>query len=66
MSDSLTGVYPGTFDPVTNGHMDIVSRAATVVDRLIIGVAANAGKNPLFTLEERMAMMKGEVASMFS
>ncbi len=64
MSDSLTGVYPGTFDPVTNGHLDIVSRAATVVDRLIIGVAANVGKDPLFTLEERLAMMKGEVSGL--
>ncbi len=61
MSDTLTGVYPGTFDPVTNGHLDIVARAATVVDRLVIGVAANAGKDPLFSLAERLAMMEGEV-----
>lgn len=64
MSDSLTGVYPGTFDPVTNGHLDIVSRAAGVVDRLIIAVAANAGKDPLFTLEERLAMMEAEVSTL--
>ena len=64
MSDTLTGVYPGTFDPVTNGHMDIVARAATVVGRLIVGVASNAGKDPLFSLEQRVALMEGEVSAL--
>jgi len=57
-----TGVYPGTFDPPTNGHMDIISRATRVVDKLIVGVAVNAGKEPLFTLDERVAMVEAELA----
>ena len=61
---SHTGVYPGTFDPVTNGHMDIISRATRVVDQLIIGVAINAGKGPLFTLDERVSMVKHEMAQL--
>ena len=56
------GLYPGTFDPVTNGHLDIVSRAARVVDHLIVAVAVNAGKGPLFTLDERVAMAEEEMA----
>ena len=56
-----TGVYPGTFDPVTNGHMDIISRATRVVDRLIVAVAVNADKEPLFTLEERVAMVEADI-----
>ncbi len=56
-----TGVYPGTFDPVTNGHMDIISRAARVVDALIVGVAINAGKGPLFSLDERVEMVSEEI-----
>lgn len=60
------GVYPGTFDPVTNGHMDIILRAAGIVDRLIVAVAVNAGKGPLFELEERVALLKGEIAAMNS
>ncbi len=52
-----TGIYPGTFDPVTNGHMDIIFRATRVVDQLVIGVAINAGKIPLFTLDERVEMV---------
>ena len=60
MSDR-TGIYPGTFDPVTNGHMDIIKRAAFVVDRLIVGVAINAGKGPLFSLDERVEMVAGEI-----
>ena len=59
-----TGIYPGTFDPVTNGHMDIIARATRVVDKLIIGVAINAGKGPLFFLEERVAMVENEVAAL--
>ncbi|MDA1089532.1 MAG: pantetheine-phosphate adenylyltransferase [Proteobacteria bacterium] len=64
MSEPLIGVYPGTFDPVTNGHMDIVARAAKVVDRLIVGVASNAGKDPLFSVEERIAMMETEISAL--
>lgn len=54
------GLYPGTFDPVTLGHLDIISRATVLVDRLVIGVAINKDKSPLFTLEERLAMMEAE------
>ena len=53
-----TGLYPGTFDPITNGHIDIIERAATLVDRLVVGVAINRDKGPLFTLEERVAMVE--------
>jgi len=56
------GLYPGTFDPVTHGHMDIIRRASTLVDRLVIGVAINRDKGPLFTLEERVAMIELETA----
>lgn len=58
----LVGLYPGTFDPITNGHLDIVTRAAKCVDRLIVAVAVNAGKGPLFSLEERVELVKAEVA----
>ncbi|MBL4613617.1 MAG: pantetheine-phosphate adenylyltransferase [Magnetovibrio sp.] len=58
-----TGVYPGTFDPPTNGHMDIIARATRVVDKLIVAVAVNAGKAPLFTLDERVEMVESELAS---
>lgn len=58
-----TGLYPGTFDPVTLGHLDIISRATRLVDRLVIGVAINRDKGPLFTLEERVAMIEAECAS---
>lgn len=54
------GLYPGTFDPVTHGHTDIIRRSCTLVDRLVIGVAINRDKGPLFTLEERVAMIKAE------
>jgi len=53
-------VYPGTFDPVTNGHLDIITRAARIVDRLVIGVARNIGKGPLFPLDERVALVQAE------
>ena len=56
------GLYPGTFDPVTLGHLDIVERAAALVDRLVIGVAINRDKGPLFSLEERVAMLEAECA----
>jgi pantetheine-phosphate adenylyltransferase len=54
------GLYPGTFDPVTNGHLDIISRAARLLDRLVIGVARNIGKSPLFPLEERVELVRHE------
>ncbi len=55
------GVYPGTFDPLTLGHMDIIRRGAKLVDKLIIGVATNPSKSPMFTLEERKAQVRLEV-----
>ena len=61
-SSERVGVYPGTFDPITLGHSDIIRRGAKLVDRLIIGVTTNPSKNPLFTPEERMAMVNREVA----
>ena len=54
------GLYPGTFDPVTNGHIDVIGRAARLVDRLVVGVAINAGKGPLFPLEERVELVRAE------
>ena len=56
------GLYPGTFDPVTNGHIDVIGRAARLVDRLVVGVAINAGKGPLFPLEERVELVRAETA----
>jgi len=56
------GLYPGTFDPPTNGHVDIIARAATLVDRLVIGVAINQDKGPLFSLEERVDMVQEQCA----
>lgn len=58
------GLYPGTFDPLTLGHMDIISRASALVDRLVIGVAINRDKGPLFSLEERVAMIEAECADL--
>ena len=55
------GVYPGTFDPITLGHMDIIRRGAKLVDRLIIGVTTNPSKSPMFSIEERLAMVRREV-----
>lgn len=56
------GLYPGTFDPVTLGHLDIIRRAPALVDRLVIGVAVNRDKGPLFSLEDRVAMLETETA----
>lgn len=56
-----TGVYPGTFDPITLGHMDIIRRGAKLVDRLVIGVTTNIAKSPLFTDDERIAIVRREV-----
>jgi pantetheine-phosphate adenylyltransferase len=58
------GLYPGTFDPVTLGHVDIIRRACVLVDRLVIGVAINRDKGPLFSLEERVAMIETECATL--
>ncbi len=55
-----TGLYPGTFDPATNGHLDIIGRAVKLVDKLVIGVAINAAKGPLFSLEERVEIVREE------
>ena len=57
-----TALYPGTFDPITNGHLDIIGRAVKLVDKLVIGVAINEAKKPLFSLEERVEMVRDEVA----
>ena len=58
------GIYPGTYDPITKGHLHIIERASKLVDKLIIGVAENPGKNPLFSLEERLAMVKADIGTM--
>jgi len=63
MAQARIGVYPGTFDPITNGHMDVITRALRVVDRLVVGVAVNAGKGPLFDVEERKAIVAEELAA---
>lgn len=57
-----TGIYPGSFDPITLGHIDIIRRGAKLVDRLVIGVAINPSKSPMFSLDERMAIVQREVA----
>jgi pantetheine-phosphate adenylyltransferase len=57
-----TALYPGTFDPLTNGHIDIIGRAVKLVDHLVIGVAINEAKHPLFSLDERVDMVREEVA----
>jgi pantetheine-phosphate adenylyltransferase len=56
-----TAIYPGSFDPVTNGHLDLVQRAAKLFDRVIVAVAVNDGKKPLFTLAERMEMVRASL-----
>jgi pantetheine-phosphate adenylyltransferase len=58
------GVYPGTFDPITLGHMDIIRRGAKLVDKLVIGVTTNASKSPMFSLDERLAMVRRETTGM--
>jgi pantetheine-phosphate adenylyltransferase len=57
------GLYPGTFDPVTNGHIDVIARAARLLDKLVVGVAINTGKGPMFTLDERVELVQAEIAS---
>jgi pantetheine-phosphate adenylyltransferase len=58
---SRIGLYPGTFDPITNGHIDVIARAARLLDKLVVGVAINTGKGPLFTLDERVDMVRAEI-----
>jgi len=60
------GLYPGTFDPVTNGHIDIISRSSRLMDKLVIGVAINTGKGPLFSVEERVELVQAEVREIAS
>ena len=57
-------IYPGSFDPVTNGHLDIIQRGAELVDRLVVSVAVNAGKEPMFDIEERLELLRGQVAAL--
>ena len=64
MSQPRIGIYPGTFDPITNGHADIIRRALHVVDRLVIGVARNDAKGPLFSTDERVQIVLEEVADL--
>ncbi|MCG8441935.1 MAG: pantetheine-phosphate adenylyltransferase [Caulobacterales bacterium] len=58
---SRIALYPGTFDPITNGHIDIITRAAKITDGIVVGVAVNEDKGPLFSLDERVAMIQSEV-----
>jgi len=62
MTQPRIGIYPGTFDPITNGHADIIRRAIRIVDRLVIGVARNDGKGPLFPTDDRVEIVRDEVA----
>ena len=62
MPSPRVALYPGTFDPITNGHLDIIKRATRLVDHLIIAVARNAGKNPLLGVDERVELVRAEIA----
>ena len=64
MSQQRVGLYPGTFDPITFGHLDIIRRAALLVDRLVVGVAVQSTKTPIFTLEERSRLIEAEAAEL--
>ena len=57
------GLYPGTFDPVTNGHLDVIARAARLLDKLVVGVSISSGKGPLLSLEERVELVEAEIAA---
>ena len=65
MADRI-GVYPGTFDPITLGHIDIIRRGVHLVDRLVIGVTTNPSKEPMFSISERMEMVRREIAGLAS
>ncbi len=60
----VTGVYPGTFDPITKGHLHLIQRASQMMDKLVVGVASNARKGPLFSLEERCAMVRADIEAL--
>ena len=60
----IAAIYPGTFDPLTFGHLNIIARASLICNRLIVGVAENSGKNPLFSLEERLEMAQQQISKM--
>jgi len=64
MTEPRIGVYPGTFDPITLGHLDIIRRGTRVVDHLIVAIAGNDGKNPLFSVKDRQAMVESDIAGM--
>ncbi len=64
MSGLRAGVYPGTFDPIHNGHLDVIRRATRVVDRLVLAVAVNIGKDPLFAVEQRVRMVEDEAQAL--
>jgi len=64
MSGLRAGVYPGTFDPIHNGHLDVIRRATRVVDRLVLAVAVNIGKDPLFTVDQRVRMVEDEARAL--
>lgn len=61
MAAQKIGIYPGTFDPITNGHADIIGRAARLLDKLVVGVAINPGKEPIFTIDERVELVREEI-----
>ncbi|MCA1654809.1 MAG: pantetheine-phosphate adenylyltransferase, partial [Sphingomonadales bacterium] len=63
-SGSRVGVYPGTFDPITLGHLDIIRRGTHLVDRLVIGVTTNPSKSPMFSVEERLVMVRREIGDL--
>ena len=63
-SSPRTAIYPGSFDPVTRGHLDVIQRAEPVFDRLVVAVVANPGKSPVFSLEERLELLRQEVAEL--
>ncbi|BBL76436.1 pantetheine-phosphate adenylyltransferase [Methylomagnum ishizawai] len=60
----ISAIYPGTFDPITNGHVDLVTRASRIFDRVVVAVAENKNKQPLFTLDERVALVRGALAGL--
>ncbi|WP_262695212.1 pantetheine-phosphate adenylyltransferase [Kordiimonas aquimaris] len=64
MAKQRIGIYPGTFDPITNGHLDIIKRGLRLVDKLVIGVATNPSKDPMFSLSERVAVVERETHDM--